>query len=161
MSVLRPITAADHAEVLALNRANVELLSPLDDARLVELCKIADLACVISHQGAFAGFVLTFVAGTSYDSVNYQWFGRAYRDFYYLDRIVLDDRFRRLGLGGRAYDEVEARARAHGRMALEVNIEPPNLASLAFHAGRGYLEVGTQESHGHVVSLQVLQLPIS
>ena len=33
--VLRPMTAADHHDVLDLNERHVELLSPLDEDRLV------------------------------------------------------------------------------------------------------------------------------
>ena len=40
MPLLRPITPADHADVLALNERNVELLAPIDEARLVELRRL-------------------------------------------------------------------------------------------------------------------------
>ncbi|WP_310961929.1 GNAT family N-acetyltransferase [Nocardioides terrisoli] len=156
---LRPITAADHAAVLALNQAHVELLAPLDVPGLVALAGQADLAHVVEHDGRFAGFVVTLAPGSPYDSVNYRWFAERYDDFYYLDRIVLAEPFRRLGLGTRVYDEVEERAREHGRMALEVNLDPPNEPSLAFHGGRGYVEVGRQESQGHLVALLVRELP--
>lgn len=158
MSLLRPIGPADHAQVLALNQQNVELLAPLDEPGLVALADAADLAHVIEHDGGFAGFVVTLAPAAAYDSVNYRWFAEHFDDFYYLDRIVLATPFRRLGLGGRVYDEVEHRARRHGRMALDVNLDPPNAASLAFHAGRGYCQVGTQSAYGHLVSLQVLEL---
>ena len=46
------------------------------------------------------------------------------------------------GLGSQVYDALEARAAEFGRLALEVNIDPPNDASLAFHAGRGFEPVG-------------------
>ncbi|MGN6253265.1 MAG: GNAT family N-acetyltransferase [Marmoricola sp.] len=157
-SLLRPITPADHAAVLALNEANVELLAPMDADRLVRLRQWADLAHVIEHEGRFAGFVLTFLPRSAYDSVNYRWFAQRYDDFCYLDRIVLAPEVRRLGLGTRVYDEIEQRARPHGRMTLEVNSEPPNVPSLRFHEARGYAEVGTQEALGHVVSLMVREL---
>lgn len=155
---LRPITDADHEAVLALNEANVELLAPMDADRLGRLQQWADLAHVIEHEGAFAGFVLTFLPGSAYDSVNYRWFGERYDDFCYLDRIVLVPEVRRLGLATRVYDTIEHGARSHGRMALEVNLEPPNVPSLRFHEGRGYVPVGSQEALGHVVSLMVREL---
>ena len=39
--------------------------------------------------------------------------------------------------------------------ALEVNLDPPNEASLAFHRARGYSEVGQLGPTGHTVSLMV------
>ncbi|WP_067432374.1 GNAT family N-acetyltransferase [Nocardioides jensenii] len=142
MPLLRPITPADHAFVLDLNHHNVELLSPLDQDRLGTLLDWADRADVIEHEGRPAGFVLTFAPGSSYDSENYRWFSDHFGDaFLYLDRIVLDHRFRRLGLGRRVYDELERHAATYGRMVLEVNAEPPNQASLDFHRNRGYTEV--------------------
>lgn len=159
MSLLRPITPQDHPAVLALNQEHVDLLAPLDQHGLESLVSKADLAHVIDFDGQRAGFVVTFTPGASYDSVNYHWFAEEYDDFYYLDRVVIAPAYRRRGLATRVYDEVEQRARAHGRMALEINIDPPNHASLAFHAARGYTEIAQQRANGHVVSLQSLELP--
>jgi predicted GNAT superfamily acetyltransferase len=51
------------------------------------------------------------------------------------------------------YDEVEAVAATRGRMALEVNLVPPNPASMAFHLRRGYVEVGRLGDADHLVVL--------
>lgn len=157
---LRPITDEDHPDVLALNEANVHDLAPMDHHRLTELVELTDRADVLEVEGRFAGFVLTFASGTSYDSPNYRWFDERYPDgFYYLDRIVLDGAFRRRGLGGFVYDEMERTAASrHTRLCLEVNAEPPNLASLAFHAQRGYAEVGRLSDGAKTVSLMSKEL---
>jgi predicted GNAT superfamily acetyltransferase len=155
-SQLRPITPADHAAVLALNERNVELLAPLDEDKLTRMTGIADRASVITHENSFAGFVITFAAGTAYDSTNYQWYADTYDSFYYLDRIVLHDDFRRLGLGSIAYDELEGRARELApRLALEVNLDPPNEPSLAFHRKRGYEQIGEAMAGEHLVAMLV------
>lgn len=139
---LRPIDTDDHDFVLDLNQRNVDLLAPLDEARLSELRGWAARASVIEKDGQPAGFVLTFAPGTAYDSENYLWFGRRFPDgFYYLDRIVLDDRFRRGGVGRAAYDELEREAAPYGRIVLEVNVQPPNEPSLRFHRARGYVDL--------------------
>ena len=151
--LLRPIQPADHAAVLELNARNVELLAPMDEERMAQLMAWADRADVIEVEGEVAGFVLTFAAGTAYDSANYRWFSENREEFYYLDRIVLADTHRRLGLGRRVYDELEQVAAAHGRMVLEVNLEPPNEPSLAFHRGRGYVEVAELGEPGKKVVL--------
>ncbi len=154
MPLLRPLTDADVAAVLALNERNVTALAPLDEARLRVLESWADRFEVLEIEGEFAGFVITFGPATPYDSENYRWFADRHPDgFYYLDRIVLDERFRRRGLGGFVCDDVEAAATPHGRLTLEVNLTPRNDASLAFHAARGYVEVGRIGDADHLVAL--------
>ena len=155
--VLRPIAAADHHDVLDLNERHVELLSPLDGTRLDALLAVADNASVIDADGAFAGFVITFAAGSAYDGENFGWFSERHEDFCYLDRVVIHEDFRRRGLASAVYDELESSC---GRplFALEANLDPPNVASLAFHRARGYTEVGQRVSGGHLVSMLTLSL---
>ncbi len=156
---LRRVRPGDHEQVLALNHANVEALAPMDEARLLELASVADQFDVVEVDGEFGGFVITFGPGTAYDSENYRWFAERHdRDFYYLDRIVLDGAHRRQGLGTFVYEEMERVARPYGRLALEVNLVPRNDVSLAFHDRRGYVEVGRLGDDSHLVSLQEKRL---
>ena len=159
MPTLRRIRPDDHAQVLALNEANVVKLAPMDEVRLRELSSLADRFDVIDVDGGFGGFVVTFAPGTAYDSENYRWFSERYDGhFYYLDRIVLADSHRRRGLGTFVYDEIEHVARSYGRLALEVNLVPRNGVSLAFHDRRGYVEVGRLGDEAHLVSLMEKRL---
>lgn len=154
MPLLRPVSDRDLEDVIALNERNVELLAPMDEDRLRLLQKWSDRFDVLDVDGAFAGFVVTFAPGSPYDSENYRWFAERHQGgFYYLDRIVLHESVRRQGLGGFVYDEMEAVAARHGRLALEVNLVPRNAASLAFHAARGYREVGRLGDEQHLVAL--------
>jgi uncharacterized protein len=156
--LLRPLRDTDIPAVLALNERNVEALAPMDEPRLHQLRGLAERFDVLDLDGAFAGFVITFAPGTSYDSENYAWFSERYEDFSYLDRIVLREDLRRRGLGTFVYDEVETAAKSRGRLALEVNLVPRNDASLAFHAQRGYAEVGRLGDDQHLVSLMEKEL---
>ena len=153
MPDLRPFRDTDVADVLTLNAANVTALSPLDESRLHQLREMADRFDVLDVDGAFAGFVLTFSSGTDYDSENYRWFSSRHGRFYYLDRIALVDDFRRRGLGGFVYDEIERVAAPYGRLCLEANLVPRNDASLAFHLARGYVEVGRLGDEDHLASM--------
>lgn len=153
MPDLRPLRDTDVADVLTLNERNVATLAPMDEARLHELRDLADRFDVLDVDGAFAGFVITFAPGTAYDSENYRWFGARHHRFYYLDRIVLHEDFRRRGLGGFVYDEMERVAAPYRRLSLEVNLVPRNDASLAFHEARGYVEVGRLGDEEHLVAL--------
>src|SRR3954454_18862887 len=153
---LRPITPDDHADVVALNDRHVHLTAPMDEARLAELVAAAEHADVIEVEGQFAGFVVTFAPGAAYDGVHFTWFAERYDDYCYLDRIVIHEDFQRRGLGSRVYDELEGSC---GRpvFALEVNLDPPNEPSLAFHRGREFTEVGQSDASGHLVTMMVKQ----
>lgn len=153
MPDLRPLRDTDVADVLTLNERNVVKLAPMDESRLHEVRDLADRFDVLDVDGAFAGFVVTFAPGAAYDSENYRWFSARHHRFYYLDRIVLHESFRRRGLGGFVYDEIERVAAPYRRLSLEVNLVPRNDASLAFHEARGYVEVGRLGDDEHLVSL--------
>ena len=149
----------DVVDVLQLNADHVELLPPLDASRLADLRRWATRADVIISDGQTAGFVLVFGPGTAYDSENYRWFSERYgTQFDYLDRIVIDDRFRRRGLASAVYDAVEESALPRERLVLEVNIDPPNQPSLEFHRLRGYREVTQLGEPGHRVSLMAREI---
>ena len=159
---LRPMADGDTAAVLRLNEAHVSVLSPLDERRLAAIrgwahrCEVIEVADAGEHSGwRAAGFLIVIGPASAYDSSKYRWFDRTYDDFLYLDRIVLDESVHRRGLGTIAYDAVEAEAATHGRMCLEVDVDPPNVASLAFHASRGFTEVARLGEPGAAVSMQV------
>ncbi len=76
--------------------------------------------------------------------------------FLYIDRVVVAPAFRGRRLADRLYDDFEAVARARGIRTIlcEVNAEPPNPVSLAFHARRGFTEIGRQPyGEGKTVAL--------
>ncbi|MGX6447685.1 GNAT family N-acetyltransferase [Patulibacter sp. S7RM1-6] len=138
---VRPMTAADHPAVLALNERHVAVLSPLDADRLAWIASLASGALVAEDDAGVLGFCLAVPAGTAYDSAFYAWFAERYADFLYLDRIAVGERAWRRGVGSALYAAAEAVARAHGRMTCEVNVRPANDASLAFHRARGYVRL--------------------
>jgi hypothetical protein len=89
---------------------------------------------------------------------NYRWFSATFERFLYLDRIAVAGPMRRRGIATRLYDAMEAAAVPLERMVCEVNVHPPNPASLAFHTSRGYVEIG-RLSHGEkVVALMSKEL---
>ncbi len=137
---IRPLEARDLQAVLALNQTALDAVGPLDAERLAWLVDLADGPLVADDNGVLAGFVITIAAGTTYDSINYRWFEERFDEHTYLDRVVIAAGYRRTGLGSRLYDAIEVTAA--GPVTLEVYAVPPNEDSLAFHAARGYVEVG-------------------
>lgn len=149
---------ADLAPALALNNAAVPHVNELDADRLAELVGLSSLAVAARVEDALVGFAIVMAPGVPYDSPNYRWFNERHDDVRYLDRIVVDPRVRRAGVGRRLYDAVFDHARAGGsaRVGCEVNLEPPNPGSRAFHRELGFVEVGRQATYGDTVVVQLL-----
>jgi predicted GNAT superfamily acetyltransferase len=148
MSAPRAATRRDRPRLLELNDESVLELSPLDERRLDYILALAHSCLVVEDEaGDVVAFAIAVAPGTEYDSSNYRWFAERYARYLYLDRIAVDAACRRQGVGARLYDAMEQAAAEFERMVCDVNIEPRNDASLAFHAARGYREVG-QLAHG-------------
>jgi predicted GNAT superfamily acetyltransferase len=141
---LRPLTPADAPIVLAINEASVHHLAPLDEEEYLWFLHAAPRSFGAEVDGALVGFVFLLEPGLPYASRNYAWFSERYDRFLYLDRVAIHEGARRRGVGTAIYDAAEAQATELGApLLLEVNIEPRNDPSLAFHASRGFDPVGT------------------
>ena len=160
---IRPMTSADLGWAHVLNEANVPAVGTETTEEFAHLLDVASVALVAECEGAPAGFCIVMSAGADYDSVNYLWFSARHDEFLYLDRVAIDERHRRRGIGRALYSEVEARgliARPAATVfCLEVNIEPRNDASLDFHHSLGFREAGQQSTpYGTRVSLMTRPL---
>ena len=95
-------------------------------------------------------FLLAFDQAADYDSPNFLWFRDRTPRFVYVDRIVVAPAARGRGHARRLYDDLFAQARraGHDQVVCEVNSEPANPASDAFHAALGFSEVGRATIHG-------------
>jgi predicted GNAT superfamily acetyltransferase len=126
---------------LTLNTGAETETSPLTGERLAFLIREAGLALATRDGTAF---LLGFEEGSAYDSLNFEWFRDRLDRFVYVDRVVVAPAARGQGLGRKLYDLVFDHALRTGRerIACEVNIEPPNPASDAFHAALGFSEIG-------------------
>lgn len=157
-SAIRELRSADLDQVLEINQANTPEVGSVDSERLAFLFDEAAIALAAVDSDAVLGFVLVLAPGSTYDSVNYRWFADRGDDIMYLDRIAVDVKHRGLGQGRMLYsavfDRIEADHPEIARLGLEVNVEPPNPASMAFHRKLGFEEVGRQRTpYGAVVSL--------
>jgi predicted GNAT superfamily acetyltransferase len=151
---VRDLERSDHARVLELNQDSVQELSPLDEERLEYILALSHRALVVELDGEPVGFAIAIAPGTDYDSRNYAWLSERFASFLYLDRIAIAAQARRRGLGAMLYEAMEAAAIPFQRMVCDVNIEPRNDASLAFHRARGYEPVGELQ-HGELKRVQL------
>ena len=146
-------------EVLALNNQNtphVNALSPSDLDELIQASASFQVATDEADQ--LAGFVLLLREGAAYTSLNYQWFSKTLSEFLYVDRIVVVPEFRGFGVAQLLYDHARAIAKdqAVPWLTCEVNLEPPNPRSLAFHHRQGFEELGQQATEGGLMTVSLL-----
>jgi predicted GNAT superfamily acetyltransferase len=136
------LSAVDGAAVLTLNNEHAVETSFLDAADLQAMLSQTFHAAAVG-PGVDA-FLIAFDEAADYASANFRWFKARYPRFVYIDRVITAPAARGRGYARALYEDVFARAVAagHALIACEVNLEPPNPASDAFHARLGFAEVG-------------------
>tara|TARA_R110002110_G_scaffold335538_1_gene546212 strand:- start:280 stop:774 length:495 start_codon:yes stop_codon:yes gene_type:complete len=155
---LQDVTSADLPAFVTLNNLAVPNVNALDSTSLSALLEQSWWCRQVKDDKDMAAFMLTLLPGKAYASDNYQWFSGQYDQFVYVDRIVVSEVFRGKGLGARLYQALEAEARLAGlpRICCEVNLDPPNPGSLAFHRRLGFQSVGEQDTKGGSVRVDLL-----
>lgn len=138
---IEPVAGGDLDRILALNNAHAAELSWLEKPDLNALLGQSFAAWRIGDAQAV---LIAFDQNAAYQSPNFLWFRERYRRFVYVDRIVVDPRARGCGHARRLYEALfeHARAAGHDVVTCEVNSDPPNPASDAFHAALGFEPVG-------------------
>ena len=163
--VVRLLTEADLPRLIELNTASVPAVNLIDEDEMRALVASAGLAAGVvdpAHPELVLGFVLALPPGLDYQSENYRWFSARGDRFLYVDRIVVADGHRSSGFGALLYDAVFLAAAEAGSTEVdcEVNVEPPNPGSLAFHGRLGFEEVGRQATKGGEVVVALLARPL-
>ena len=162
-----PVTVADVTgtgplgrALLALNNAHAIELSWLEPERLRHLVAEAFLAL---RTGDAEAMLLAFDEAADYDSPNFLWFRSRFPRFVYVDRVVVAARARGRGHARRLYSDLFGHAvrAGHDRVVCEVNSDPPNPASDAFHASLGFTEVGTGLLDGSGKTVRYLMASLS
>ena len=158
---MRPAQDQDFERILAINQAGRPGVSPLALAELAAIRADAPLFEVAEIGPELAGYVIAYVDRNVYDGEEFNWFKRHFTHFLYIDQIAVAQSARRAGVGAQMYQLLKQRARKQALTSLtcEVNLEPPNPVSLAFHTRQRFIEVGTlATSDGRTVSLRRKEL---
>jgi predicted GNAT superfamily acetyltransferase len=139
--------------MLALNEQNEEETSRLDGVKLAAMLKAAFWweACGETPDA----LLIAFDQDANYDSANFAWFAERYRRFVYVDRVIVAARARGQGIARQIYARLAQKAEqaGHDRIVCEINLEPANPGSIAFHDALGFAEVGQARlANGNLVS---------
>ncbi|WP_166804458.1 GNAT family N-acetyltransferase [Cryobacterium algoritolerans] len=158
---IRPLLPHDSAQVLLLNNDAVPAVNALDEASLAALlaeCAVAVVVTTDAEPAQVLGFAIVFAADADYASENYRWFAERSREFLYVDRIVVAEEARGQGLGEVLYGTIFASAETTAAVVVfcEVNIEPPNPGSLAFHSRLGFAQIGQRSTKNDTVVVALL-----
>lgn len=134
-------------KLLTLNNAHAGSLSWLEPERL---CHLVNAAFFAGRVGEVDGLLIAFDQDADYDSPNFLWFQARFPRFVYVDRVAVAAEAQGRGIARRLYFKLFSLAvhAAHDKIVCEININPPNPESDAFHAALGFTEVGYGLIHG-------------
>lgn len=128
-------------QALELNSAVRHWTSDMDMVRLRALLGWAAAAPAMIRGERLEGYLLGFAPDSAYDSPNYRWFSARLQRFAYVDRVIVAPSAQGQGVARALYAEFAARL--PGPLVCEVNSDPPNPGSDAFHERLGFVEIGS------------------
>jgi predicted GNAT superfamily acetyltransferase len=154
-------TSLDPGKVLTLNNAHAQETSLLDAGSLSALLDVAFYARGL--DGGATAFLIALSQDATYDNPNFAWFKNVYESFVYIDRIIVAATARGQGIARLLYRDLFSAARVSGRqwVVCEVNVEPPNPESQAFHAAMGFQEVGVASIRGGTKTVRYFSLNLT
>ena len=137
-----------------LNQANTPEVGSLESmTHLKKLIELSAYNLLVLDDDEIVGFIICIREDSAYKSENYQFFTQRLKKFLYVDRVAIDERHRRAGLGQAIYEDIFVQASADNLpIALEVNTQPVNQISLNFHEKMGFDKVGSRDFEDHSVA---------
>ena len=137
-----------------LNQANTPEVGLLESmTHLKKLIELSAYNLLVLDDDEIVGFIICIREDSAYRSENYQFFTQRLKKFLYVDRVAIDERHRRAGLGQAIYEDIFVQASEDNLpIALEVNTQPMNQPSLNFHEKMGFDQVGSRDFEDHSVA---------
>ena len=160
--MIRELHSRDIEGVLKLNNESVPAVNKLLTVDLENILSMSKKSWGIEIGENIVAALITLESGEPYRSDNYIWLETQFNNFCYVDRIMVDVDAKRNGYGKKLYATLESYAEEMGIEVLlcEVNVEPPNPHSLAFHIDLGWKPFFDRE-HGPGKKVRYFKKPIS
>jgi predicted GNAT superfamily acetyltransferase len=152
---IQPLHSATQLLLTLNNNHSVEL-SPLTLPELDQIIRASFFSATINDSDAL---LICFDQSFPHDHENLRWLRTFFKssrsegaasdhqspeNFVYVDRVVVSPAARGKGYARALYTDLFQRAKSagHTRIACEINLDPPNPVSDAFHASLGFSEIG-------------------
>jgi predicted GNAT superfamily acetyltransferase len=158
---IRAFRTPDTAAVLQINAEGLPGVAPLGRDDLDAFARRPSAVVVAESDSLIVGYLIVLPAGTRYDGEEYQWFSERFKRFVYIDQIAVRRGHRRLGIAAQLYAWTMrwAVSQSIGTLTCEVNVDPPNPASLTFHRALGFDALDTlMAGDGRTVALMACSL---
>jgi len=141
-------------KIYDLNQANTPEVGSLESKdHLRKLIELSAYNLLVLKSDEIIGFIICMREGSVYRSENYKFFTTKLKKFLYVDRVAIDENYRREGLGKAIYNDIFNQAKNENlSIALEVNTQPINQPSLNFHQKMGFDQVGEKDFTDHRVA---------
>ena len=154
---VRDAEARDEDFILALNAACTPAVGDMSAQDYRDIAGWAHRIVIAEANSKPVGFMILIRPGSAYPSDNYGWFEEQFAHQLYVDRIAVGRSARGLGVGRVLYEEALRMAADLGeeRVTAEVNEDPPNPESMAFHFKLGFRHLLSRTSPrlGKVVAM--------
>jgi len=137
---VRTAGEGDEDFILALNAACTPAVGEMTREKYRQLVGWSYRVLIAEAGGHPAGFMILVRPGSAYPSDNYGWFEKEFGRHLYVDRIAVSASARGTGAGRALYEHALQLAADLGeeRVTAEVNEDPPNPESMAFHDRLGF-----------------------
>tara|TARA_B100001142_G_scaffold34676_1_gene30668 strand:+ start:94 stop:606 length:513 start_codon:yes stop_codon:yes gene_type:complete len=141
-------------DIYSINQDNVPEVGSIESmGKMKELISISSYHSIFLEKDNLIGFSICFREACPYWSENYKYFEKELDQFLYVDRIAIDQKYRRQGHAKRMYEDIFNFASKDDLVVTaEVNTKPMNPDSLSFHEYMGFKEVGQRSFDDHDVA---------
>lgn len=141
-------------QIYFLNQQNTPEVGSLSSIKdLQNLIKLSTLNYYVVCGDKIIGFIICFREQSAYNSENYKFFSKEEKEFLYIDRIAINSKYRRFGIGKNLYLKIESIAVENDLpICCEVNTDPLNAISIKFHKDFGFSEIGNCKFRDHSVA---------
>lgn len=146
MIIIRKFILSDLDFLVNLNNECVPSVDPHNATSLTKVIEFCSHTMVASQDEKPLGCVMLMREDTDYASKNYAWHNTHNDQHLYVDRIIVSEQARGLGIGRKLYEfAIEAATADNVPLTAEVNTLPNNPQSHAFHAALGFEIAGEIE----------------